>query len=765
MKKYLLLAIAIFSLANVNAKVKTTWPDGTVIDAWFDNKAKVDVNNLGKRYVITDYGVKNDSNLIQTSQIQAVINRAADNGGGVIVIPRGTYQSGSLFFKKGTNLLVDEGGKLKGSDRIENFKIVNTRFEGQNVKYFAALVNADKVDGFTIAGKGTIDGNGLNYWKEFWIRRQWNSECTNMDAQRPRLVYISNSSNVTVQDVHLVNSPVWTNHIYRCDHVRYLDCYIYAPTDGVKAPSSDAIDIDVCHDVLINGCYMNVNDDAVVLKGGKGIWADTLPENGDNTNIIIENCKYGRVHGCLTLGSESLHDRNIILRNCSATNANRVLWLKMRPDTPQHYEYVTVDGFTGNAGSFLVVRPWTQFFKPGNRKDMPKSLCNNISIKNVNVTTANFFDVAPSDKYDMTNFSYQNVIANGKAVSAKALDVMLTLRLCNGYFMKKYADPTTPTNVNKIRASNLWTRAVYYEGLMALYDVDKDKSYINYTDKWANFHKWSPRSGVNTMDADNQCCGQTYIDRYMQSGGEDKIKYVKENLDLQMKSKIGWWTWIDAIQMSMPVYAKMTQITKDRKYIDHAMKMYTWTRDTLAGGLFNTKEGLWWRDKDYVPPYKEKDGVNCYWSRGSGWVYAAILRTMETLKKDDPYYISLKKDFLLMTKAAVKCQRKDGLWNVSLLSKVTYPGKELTGSALFLYGLSWGINNGILDKSYKKYCDKAWNGIKECVHTDGMLGWVQGTGKDPSAGQPLSYDKIPDFEDYGTGCFLLGGTEYYKLIK
>ena len=130
----------------------------------------------------------------------------------------------------------------------------------------------------------------------------------------------------------------------------------------MKAPSSDAIDIDVCHDVMVHGCYMNVNDDAVVLKGCKGTWADKAPENGPNYNILIQNCHYGKVHGCLTLVSESVTDKNVILRNCRADDANRVLWLKMRPDTPQHYEYVTIENVEGNCGSFLVIRPWTQIF-------------------------------------------------------------------------------------------------------------------------------------------------------------------------------------------------------------------------------------------------------------------------------------------------------------------------------------------------------------------------------------------------------------------
>ena len=408
---YLLLCAVCVGVNAKKVKKQTQplWPDGTPIAEWFNDTTKVDVNTLGKKYVITEYGVKNDSSIVQTDAIQKVIDLAASNGGGVIVIPRGTYLSGSLFFKQGTHLYVEEGGTLKGSDRIANFKILETRIEGQTCKYFSALVNADGIDGFVIAGKGTINGDGRHYWEEFWIRRQWNRECTNKDAQRPRLTYISNCKNVTVQDVRLINSPFCSNHIYKSDHARYIDCYIYAPTSGIKAPSSDAIDIDVCHDVLVHGCYMNVNDDAVVLKGGKGTWADKDANNGPNYNILIQNCHYGTVHGCLTLGSESVHDRNVIIRNCHADNANRVIWLKMRPDTPQHYEYVTVENFSGKTGSFLVVRPWTQFFQPENREDMPLSTCNNIVMKNINMECKNFFDVGASDKYKLIDFTFENI--------------------------------------------------------------------------------------------------------------------------------------------------------------------------------------------------------------------------------------------------------------------------------------------------------------------------------------------------------------------
>jgi polygalacturonase len=413
MRKIFLLLFSMILISG-SAKVKKkvvveTWPDNTLMDAWFKDTTKVDVATLGRQYVITDYGVKNDSNIVQTSAIQAVIDRAAQEGGGVVVIPEGTFLTGGLFFKPGTHLHVI--GRLKGSERIIDFPILLTRIEGETCKYFSALVNADGLDGFTISGKGTIDGNGLHYWQEFWIRRKWNPQCTNKDAQRPRLTYISNSKNVTIQDVHLVNSPFWTNHVYKSDHVRYLDCYIYAPTENIwapeprrGAPSSDAIDIDACTDVLINGCFMHVNDDAVVLKGGKGTWADKDETNGDCERILIQNCHYGKVHGCLTLGSESLHDRNVILRNCYTERADRVLWLKMRPDTPQHYEYVLVENITGHCKRFLFIHPWSQFFKPEKRDDMPLSRCNNIVMRNILVDAETQYDVKTSDKYELIDF-------------------------------------------------------------------------------------------------------------------------------------------------------------------------------------------------------------------------------------------------------------------------------------------------------------------------------------------------------------------------
>lgn len=410
MGKILLCVLAFaLSFGNVVMADDGRFPNGEAVPEWFCDTSRVNVDTLGTKYVLTDYGVEADSTLLQTEAIQRVIDLAASRGGGVVVVPRGTFLSGSLFFRQGTHLHLQDGAVLKGIDAIKHYPLVKTRMEGQTLLYFAALVNADGLDGFTITGNGTINGNGLRFWEEFWIRRRFNKDCTNLEALRPRLVYMSNCKNVQVQDVKLINSPFWTNHLYRCHHVKYIGCHIYAPTTGVKAPSSDAIDIDYCHDILVSGCYMNVNDDAVVLKGGKGTYADKDPDNGPNYNVVVQRCTFGTVHACLTLGSESLHDWNIVMRDCTFTNADRVLWLKMRPDTLQHYEYVTVENVNGKCGSFLVIRPWTQFYKMENRPDMPLSQCNNVTIRNVNVNCKTFFDVGTSDKYRLKDFVFENL--------------------------------------------------------------------------------------------------------------------------------------------------------------------------------------------------------------------------------------------------------------------------------------------------------------------------------------------------------------------
>lgn len=385
------------------------FPDGTLIDQWFYDIDIPPLKNLGKQYVINEYGIYDDGR-IYTKQLQQLIDRAYENGGGVIVVPKGTYYTGALFFKQGVHLYIDDGGVLKGSDDIFDYPVCKTRIEGENCLYYPALINADSIDGFMVLGKGTIDGNGLRAWKAFWQRRAWNPDCTNKDEQRPRLVYISNCKNVLIANLRLQNSHFWTNHIYKCNHVKFIGCRIYAPKEPVPAPSTDAIDIDVCTDVLVKDCYMEVNDDAVALKGGKGPWADEDPDNGANERVIIEDCRYGFCHSGLTCGSESIHNKNILVRRIFVENIAQMLHFKLRPDTPQRYEYITVEKVKGSIlGSFINISPWTQFFDLKGRTDKPLSAVQNIVIQDCDCSCYKFFNVSSSKDYQLYRFSLKNL--------------------------------------------------------------------------------------------------------------------------------------------------------------------------------------------------------------------------------------------------------------------------------------------------------------------------------------------------------------------
>ena len=160
---------------------------------------------------------------------------------------------------------------------------------------------------------------------------------------------------------------------------------------------------------------MSVNDDAIALKGAKGPHADKDPNNGGNANIIIEDCVFGFCHSAVTCGSESLHNRNIVFRNSTVTDAQRLLWLKMRPDTPQNYEYITVDNIKGNARNFIYIKPWTQFFDLKGEKDIRRSAAGHIRMSNIQFECTELFNIDKSDQYSLNAFSFENLDIQAKS--------------------------------------------------------------------------------------------------------------------------------------------------------------------------------------------------------------------------------------------------------------------------------------------------------------------------------------------------------------
>ena len=355
-------------------------------------------------------------------------------------------------------------------------------------------------------------------------------------------------------------------------------------------------------------------------------------------------------------------------------------------------------------------------------------------------------------------------------------EVLEALRLANDYFMNKWSDPGQPIPYptrNKEYESNLWTRAYYYEGLIDLWKIDPQQRYLDYALEWGNKHEWGLRNsaeGWMTRNADNQCAGQTYLFLYEQDPAKPThyIENIKRSVDSMMvTNKIDDWNWIDAIQMAMPIFAQLGNITGDTAYYNRAYDMYMYSKlQHGENGLYNPEDQLWWRDADFDPPYTEPNGEDCYWSRGNGWVVVAMARMLDLLPQNELHRNEYETMLVEMCEALKKVQREDGYWNVSLHDPDNYGGKELTGTSMFIYGMAYGVNNGLLDRAeYAPVIYKAWNAmVSESLHPNGFLGYVQGTGKEPKEAQPVTYEREPDFDDYGLGAFLMAGAEIYKML-
>lgn len=396
-----------------------------------------------KQYVVTNYGVKTDSTVINTKAIQQVIDKAAENGGGTIVIPEGTYLSGALFFKPNTHLKLLKGAVLKGSDNIADYPLIPSRMEGRVLDYYAALVNAYNVDNFNITGEGTINGNGVRFWKQFWAYRDSLKSigqiATNLDVHRPRLVFIRDSKNIKIQNIALCNSGYWTTHLYKCKNILIENCRITSPKKPVAAPSTDGIDLDVCSKVVIRSCYISVNDDAICIKGGKGVYAHKLPENGVVEDVLIENCtaEYPSP-GILTFGSECIHARNITVRNCKVVNCAEIMLFKMRPDTYQIYEDITIDGITGSCQYIIKMASWKQFFNLEGSNEEPYGIVRNIKVSNIDVSCNMLLNMSGNENDNVSGILLKNInaTAQNEDYKNKYADVKFENVTMNGKLLK-----------------------------------------------------------------------------------------------------------------------------------------------------------------------------------------------------------------------------------------------------------------------------------------------------------------------------------------
>lgn len=356
------------------------------------------------------------------------------------------------------------------------------------------------------------------------------------------------------------------------------------------------------------------------------------------------------------------------------------------------------------------------------------------------------------------------IITHGQTLPSKA-QILAKMKLANDSFIANKAHDPCADCLTGNRPSNIWTRAVYYEGALAYWSVSRDSAALAHAVNWGVFHSWNMRNGAITTDADDQCAGQSYIDMYRIDPRPERIATIKTCIDRTVdNSSNNFWTWIDAIQMAMPVFAKLGANYGDSAYFDKMYDLFHYPKTTL--GLYNQTDHLWWRDETFKTA-KSPAGKNVYWSRGNGWVFAALARVLSELPTSDAHYREYETTFKEMASVLKPLQRSDGFWNENLADPTHFGGPEATGTGLFVYGMAWGINKGVLDETeYLPAVQKGWKAIADsAIFPDGRLGYIQGTGDSPGdngsgvTGVAPSRTMVPDFDDFGLGCVLLAGSE------
>ncbi len=310
-----------------------------------------------------------------------------------------------------------------------------------------------------------------------------------------------------------------------------------------------------------------------------------------------------------------------------------------------------------------------------------------------------------------------------------------------------------PVELNT-RNSNLWARAAFYAGIMAAYKATGDKQYLQQAETWAAGREW--KLGERPRHADDHAPGQTYLELYFLDRDAARIAHTRATLDAMMGTprpgREDWW-WCDALFMAPPVLVRLHAATGDRKYLDYLHAMWWDTTDFL----FDKGAGLYYRDKNYIGKLNA-NGKKIFWARGNGWVMGGTVRVLQHLPKDDPArgrYVALLRT---MAASVSRLQGADGLWRPSLLDPLEAPMPETSSTGFFCYALAWGINQGHLDRrTYLPVVKKAWQGLVGAVRADGKLGWVQQIGAAPAT---VTAD---DNQEYGSGAFLLAGSEMTKL--
>ncbi len=296
-------------------------------------------------YDVTVYGAKKDSSAKATAAIAKAIAAASKAGGGTVYFPAGKYLTGAIHLVSNITVFIDAGAEIHFSDDFDDYlPLVESRFEGVDVKSFSPLFYAYRAENISITGRGTVNGHGKKWWdfaegyKDGQPRSKWQLLFDSLNKKillpddahlmqrgflRPPFIQFMYCKNVLVEGITLTQSPFWTVNPEFCENVTVTGVTINNP----KSPNTDGINPESCKYVHISNCHISVGDDCITIKSGKDVPGRAKAAAAED--YTISNCTMLNGHGGVVIGSEMSGDvRKIVISNCIFDGTDRGIRIK-----------------------------------------------------------------------------------------------------------------------------------------------------------------------------------------------------------------------------------------------------------------------------------------------------------------------------------------------------------------------------------------------------------------------------------------------------
>jgi polygalacturonase len=325
MKRFGTILFVVFILALFSCRASTNNND------WTKDVGARSFPNSSNTISVNDFGATNNGLILSTKSIQAAIDSCAALGGGKVVFDPGMYLTGSLFVKSNVNLHIGKDVELRGVIGLEFYPDIDTRVAGIEMEWPAAIINVLDQKNAAVTGEGTIHAQGRYHWERYWkLREEYTPKglrwASDYDCKRVRTLLVSDSEDVTISGLTMLQAGFWTVHVLYSEHVTVNGLTINNNIGG-HGPSTDGVDIDSSSKILVENCDIDCNDDNICLKAGRD--SDGLRVDRPCEYIVIRNCISHRGGGLITFGSETSGEiRYVEVYDLQANNTNCAIRLK-----------------------------------------------------------------------------------------------------------------------------------------------------------------------------------------------------------------------------------------------------------------------------------------------------------------------------------------------------------------------------------------------------------------------------------------------------